>query len=132
MKKTLIAVVVILVLLGGVGIVVLTTRNAAETIIPATVQAQQASSNSMQTMLERLKARMQSDPAYIVNFQFINPPIPGEPAWDIPAVLTEPGSTRTLGDIGSDYVCFIELGQSFNNSVCIPFSNVKMVIYPNT
>lgn len=92
------------------------------------VQAQQTPM-SMRSLLERLRARMDSDPAFTASIQFVNPLIPNEPAWVIPAPLSEEGSSRRFGEIGDDYVCFAELGQTFNDSVCVPYSNIMLVIF---
>jgi hypothetical protein len=94
------------------------------------VQAQETPV-TMRSLLERLRARMDSDPSFTVSIHFVNPPIPGEPAWAIPIVLSEEGSSRRFGEIGDDYVCFLEQGQTFNNSVCVLYTNISMVVYQN-
>jgi hypothetical protein len=86
---------------------------------------------SMRVLLERLRARMETDPAFSISIQFVNPPIPGEPTWQVPGPLSETGSSRRFGEIGDDYVCFLEQGQTFNDSVCIAYTNIMMVIFRN-
>lgn len=126
MKRYQIGAILALVLLIGGAAIFLLPRET----LPTTVQAQETPA-SMRTLIERLRARMEADANFTASFQFMSPPVPGEPMWIIPAALTEPGSMRRLGEIGSDYVCFTEVGQTFNDSICIPYSNITMVIYQN-
>ena len=95
------------------------------------VQAQETPASNMRGLLERLRSRVEADASFSFDVHFISPPIPGEPSWEIPAALSEAGARRTVGEIGDDYVCFVENGQTFNDSVCIPFTNIKMLVYSN-
>ncbi|HLU09326.1 MAG TPA: hypothetical protein VK003_06640 [Oceanobacillus sp.] len=98
---------------------------------PARDANAQDTSLSMRSLLERLRARMDADPNFLVTVQFFDPPVPETNQWIIPSNLTEEGSTRRFGEIGDEYVCFAEVGPSFNNSVCVLYSNISMVIYSN-
>jgi hypothetical protein len=95
------------------------------------VQAQETPASNMSGLLERLRSRMEADSTFSFSVHFVNPPIAGEPSWEIPEALSEAGARRTLGEIGDDYVCFVEQGQTFDDSVCIPYSNIKMLVYAN-
>jgi hypothetical protein len=99
---------------------------------PVSVAAQETTTPdaTMQSLFERLKARMEDEPAFTINVWFNNPPVAGEPAWEIPSAL-DGGGSRRLGEIGADYVCFVEQGQTFNDSVCIPYTNIRMLTYAN-
>lgn len=86
---------------------------------------------TMSDLFQRLQARIDGNSDFSINVVFIQPLIPGEPAWQIPGVLTDGSASRQLGEIGDNYVCFIERGLTFNDSVCIPYSNIRMVTFPN-
>jgi hypothetical protein len=96
------------------------------------VSAQETSTPeaTMRALFERLQARMEGNADFTIDVWFISPPTPGEPSWQIPGQL-DGGASRRLGEIGDEYVCFIEQGQTFNDSVCIPYSNIRMLTYPN-
>jgi hypothetical protein len=122
-RVSLIIIPVILVAFAGIAFFATQT--------PARHASAQDTSLSTRSLLERLRARMDADPNFIVTIQFFDPPVPDTNQWIIPSTLTEEGSSRRFGEIGEDYVCFAEVGSTFNNSVCVLYSNISMVIYSN-
>lgn len=122
-RATLIIIPVILVAFAAIALFATQT--------PVREASAQETPVSMRSLLERLRARMDADPNFVVTVQFFDPPVPESNQWIIPSTLTEEGSSRRFGEIGDDYVCFAEVGASFNNSVCVLYSNISMVIYSN-
>ena len=122
-RASLIIIPVILVAFAGIALFATQT--------PAREASAQEPPMSMRSLLERLRARIDADPNFVITVQFFDPPVPDTNQWIIPSTLTEEGSSRRIGEIGDDYVCFAETGTTFNNSVCILYSNISMVIYSN-
>lgn len=121
----LVLAILVIVAVGGVLYANLPTPSVAQAQDAATADA------TMSGLFQRLGARMDGGGDFSINVFFIQPPIPGEPAWQIPGVLTDGSASRQLGEIGDSYVCFIERGLTFNDSICIPYSNIRMVTFPN-
>lgn len=122
-RATLVIIPVILVIFVGIALFATQT--------PARDAGAQQTAMSTRSLFERLRARMDGDPNFIITVQFFDPPVPETNQWIIPSTLTEEGSSRRLGEIGDDYVCFTEVGTTFNNSVCVLYNNISMVIYSN-
>lgn len=125
-SRVMLIVVPVLVVIAVIAAALFVTR-----MPPVGQVSAQETPGTMRALIERLRARMDSDPAFVVTFQFIDPPIPEQIQWVVPGALTEEGSSRRINEIGDDYVCFLEQGTSFNNSVCVTYTNISLVIYSN-
>lgn len=118
----------LLALMTGILAMLLYTR--VDTLDAVSAQETSTPGATMRSLFERLQARMEDNPDFTFDVWFVSPPTPGEPLWEIPGPL-DGGGSRSLGEIGDEYVCFIEQGQTFNDSICFPYSNIRMVTFPN-
>lgn len=86
------------------------------------------SASNMRSLLEQLH----KDKRQIL-FQFAIPLVADEVLWDIPDVNVsdEDQVSRSISNIGDDYICFDELAGQANSIRCTPLSNIVSVSYLN-
>jgi hypothetical protein len=80
--------------------------------------AAQDASTSLRARLENLRGSKNP-----VTIEFGRPLVSGELIW------TLPDGTRTIGEIGDDYVCFSEPWNDTTKDRCTPFSNIVSVSF---
>lgn len=89
----------------------------------------QTESKTMRTLLESLNTKLDERPGLIVFFNFQNPLIEGENAWEIGNPEDE--RLRRMVEIGDDYVCFRDVAGAADGRRCTPYSNIVSITYLN-
>lgn len=68
-----------------------------------------------------------------ITVRFITPVVSSEPYWTIPASIEVEGEDtrilRSIGEIGSNYICFNEVAGGARRVDCVPFSNIASITY---
>lgn len=92
----------------------------------------QENTHNMRTMLEQLEEKMISDTDFQVAIRFVTPIIPDEDiVWVLPDHFTDDKDqmSRSISEIGDDYICFDVIGGAARFIECTPFSNIVSVRY---
>jgi len=109
----------------SLGLVLVLGRSAA----PLTAQE---SATDMRALLEHLNAQMTDEVGFQVAIRFAVPLIPDDDlAWVLPDRIDSETDqiTRSIAEIGDDYVCFDVFGGAARFIECTPFSNIVSVRY---
>src|SRR5690606_10785338 len=95
---------------------------------PARDANAQDTSLSMRSLLERLRARMDADPNFLVHTQFFALHVTVSYQWLLRSNVTEAASTRRFSENGDEYVLLPAVGIRFCLAACGLCRNTSMVI----
>jgi len=89
--------------------------------------AQEVHASNLGNLIQRL-----ADDNIEIYIRFVTPLSEGDSSWTIPGDIVygeEVVGTRALREVGDDYICVDNAGESHVSVYCVPFSNIEYVSY---
>lgn len=120
-RNTEIAMLILVVLLLGIVILIAIQSTSAQEI---------SQNNDMRELLEELNAKIERETQFQIGFKFAHPLGDNdEQFWSIPYGPPDEDTSRWIGEIGDDFICFYEQAGSAGIAHCTPFANIVSISY---